>query len=385
MSGLLRHALLIPALVALAAPGLRALDLRDYKETRQLLVGIVSAQVTPAHSLRVKSPSDGRLFLRLPGNRGTILPAGTVWAEFDPERTALEREAITLARTLLEKKERPRLQLDTDREALDLADKRAETARQLRMFQRILDDPELAGFYLESPDAGDDRAQLGQTMERLRRQLDLMDAVLAYAGTEQHIEAESRVLDIKLRQHELDLKQREEDKRLAMPFDGEITLLIERPADDDTPVRTQLGDELALIQDYSAVRARFVVKRPELRAIAPETLHLRVSAGAVPLTAAFESRLIEETGGREELVYRFRFQDKDRATARPLAGGSLTARLYANLPQPARIIPKLDLVLAEPEAFREGDWHVGLAAALPGATLLAIGETELAVVPPAAR
>lgn len=372
---------LVLFLCAPTAPCLLALDPYAYKESRQLLVGLISAQVTPIRSLRVKSPSEGRLRLHLPRLPGAIVPAGTVWAEFDPERTALEREALTLARTLLDNKERPRLRLDTDRDALDLADKRAETARQLRMFQRILDDPELAGFYLESPDSGDDRPHLEETMTRLRRQLELMDAVLAYAGTENHIETETRILEIKLRQHELDLRQREEDKRLAMPFDGEITLLVDRPAGDDATLRAQLGDELALLQDYSVVRARFAIKRAELRALAPETLQLRINAGARPMSAAFDSRLIEDTGGREELVYRFRFRDEDRLAARSLAGGAVPARLYADLPQPARIIPKLDLVLDSPDAFREGDWHAGIAVALPGAQLLAIGETELAVIP----
>src|SRR5690606_34219779 len=114
---------------------------------------------------------------------------------------------------------------------------------------------------------------------------------IAYAGTDEHLETESRVLDLKLRQHELDLERREEEKRLTMPFDGEVTLLVERPA-DDRPLRIDTGVELALIQDFSVLQARVVIKRPEWRLIPTSALRLNIRTGLGSLGADFEkSRL----------------------------------------------------------------------------------------------
>lgn len=376
------HIAIALALLGGALP-LRALDLTAYKQSNQILLGTVTAEVAPVGSLRLKSPASGLLHLRLPRERRAPLAAGTVWGEFDPERTRLEREALTLARALLDKKEQPRLRLDLTRDALDLTEKRSELTRQIGMFEQILADPDLSDYYLASgPAAGDTRSrdEIKTLVTRLRSQIELLDLAIAYAGTDEHLETESRVLDLKLRQHELDLERREEEKRLTMPFDGEVTLLVERPA-DDRPLRIDTGVELALIQDFSVLQARVVIKRPEWRLIPTSGLRLNIRTGLGSLGANFEKSRLDSVSGREELVYIFRFTPEDASTARSLVGGGITSSLTASLGEPVRIVPKLKLVLDDPEAFRDGDWQTGLVKTHPGARLIAIGETELAIAP----
>ncbi len=362
---------------------LQAFDLNSYRESRQISVGVLNVEVLPARSLRLKSPSGGSLHLHQPERPGIPLAAGTLWGEFDPERTKLEREAITLARTLLEKKQQPKAALDLAREAAELVERRSELVRQSGMLQRIIAEPELAQLYLEdnrADSATNPTEEITALLARLKTQTELIDAVLAFSGSDEDFQIEARVLELKLIQQELDLKDRESEKRLTMPFDGELTLLPRRPS-GDKPLRIQLGEDLALIQDFSIIRARLVMKRPEWRLIPTGQLFLRINAGVRPLVARFDRSLLEEVNGREELVYYFNFAEADRPSARSLIGGGLTARLYAELPQPARIVPKLDLVIAHPDAFREGDWTAGLSAALPESQLMVIGDTELAITP----
>jgi hypothetical protein len=122
------------------------------------------------------------------------------------------------------------------------------------------------------------------------------------------------------------------------------------------------------------------IRRPEWRVVDPSRLQLRYSVrGRPPLAATFQRSVLQENLGRDELVYIFQFADAHRAAARPLAGGQVALQLVLQLNEPVRIIPKIDLMLAAPAAFRDQGWEAGAAAALPGARLLAIGETHLAL------
>jgi hypothetical protein len=60
----------------------------------------------------------------------------------------------------------------------------------------------------------------------------------------------------------------------------------------------------------------------------------------------------------------------------------LSCELWLGLAQPARIVPKLALVLHEPGAFQNRHWSEGIAQMLPGAQVLVEGQTDLAILPP---
>jgi len=61
----------------------------------------------------------------------------------------------------------------------------------------------------------------------------------------------------------------------------------------------------------------------------------------------------------------------------------VSAQLVLALEARARLVPKIELALADPQGFREGGWAAGVAKLFPGARMIAIGETEIAVVPAA--
>ena len=366
----------------LVVPAFAAFDPSKYPESSELTLATLPADVQPIRSARIKSPTDGLLSLRLPAP-GERLPEGTIWGEFDPERLKLETEVVSLARALYTEKEKPKLSLELARNAAELTERRAELERQGDMLARIADDPALAELYAGESSGGASREEVAALSKRLRTQLVLIDEVLRYAGTPRENQLEQRALELKLQAQELELNRRLHEFRLSMPFDGELSLIPPAPP-EGKPLRIPLGVELALIQDFSAIQARVPIRRPEWRIADTSRLQLRYSdRGRRNLAAGYQRSLLKENLGREELIYVFQFADADLAAARSLSGGQILMQLILSLEERARIIPKIDLILASPAAFREGGWESGVASVIPGARLLALGETHLAVVVPA--
>lgn len=362
-----------------------AFDFSKYPEATELVLASLPADVQPIRSIRVKSPTEGLLTLRLPPP-GTRLPEGAIWGEFDPERLKLESEAVSLARALFDEKEKPKLRLELARNAADLAERRAELDRQVGMLTRIASDPTLAELYAsESSADGHESGNVAALAERLRAQLTLIDDLLRYIGTPRENELELRALELKLKSQEIEVARRLQEFRLVMPFEGELAL-IPPPPPNGKPLRMTLGADLAFIQDFSTIQAAVPIRRTEWRLIDPERLQLRYSNRGRPgITARFQRRFHKDNFGREELYYLFEFPSDRRAEARALAGGQVTMQLVLGLDETVRVIPKIDLILAAPDVFRDDGWDAGVEAVIPGARLLARGETHLAVAAPVSK
>jgi len=359
------------------AVSLAAFDLRRYPLADEIVLGTITAEVKPARHLRLKAPSTGQLHLRLPPTNRP-LAKGTVWAELDPARLNLERRAFALARALLEAKEEPALRLEQTRARADLTERLDELERQSTMLRKLLKEPELGELYLADQDAAGGTDKVRYMLTQLDHQARLLREVLAFVGTPKQEELELQALRLKLEQQEIELDRRERDSRFIMPFDGELTLVPPLPPPGE-PLIIESGMDLARIQDFSRVDARVVIKRTEWRLLDPSRVRLRVNAGSEVLFADFSRALAEEIFGREELVYYFTFRPEQRTAARALVGGQISAQLLAVLPQSARLVPKLDLALANPDLFRNADWDVAVAQLIPGARVILHGDTHLAI------
>jgi hypothetical protein len=365
-----------------AGPAAAALRLESYPLSHELVLGTVPVEVQPARFQKVKAPLSGPLHLRLPA-AGTRLAQGALWAEFDPARGELERAAFDLARELLAEKEIPQFRLDQSRTRAELADKLGELERQSALLAKIVREPALAALYLDEEGRAGGLDQARYLLTQLEQQARLLRTVLAYTGTPRQEELELGVLRLKLSQQELELQRRADASRLTMPFAGEIVLIPPAPPDGE-PLAVEAGMDLAWLQDFSQLNLRVPVRRAEWRLLPAAQLTVRLDTGATGprVTAAFFRSLTEEVHGREELVYYFTLAADQSTPARALVGGQLSAQLITALVEPARLVPKLDLVLADPAAFRAGGWAGGLATLLPGARLVGVGETHLAIIAP---
>jgi hypothetical protein len=360
------------------AATLLALDLRRYPLSDEIILGTTNAEVRPARYLRLKAPATGQLHLKLPA-AGRTLAKGEVWAELDPARLDLERRAVALARALLTAKDEPTLRLEQARQRADLTERLDELERQAAMLRKLLDDPELSKLYLAEQATAGSSDKIREMLTQLDRQSGLLREVLVFVGTPRQEALELQALHLKLEQQEIELDRRERDSRLMMPFAGEITLVPPRPPAGD-PLYIESGMDLARLQDFSSVAARTVIKQTAWRLLDPARLKMRVVAGREVLNASFTRSLTEEIFGRDELVYYFTFDSGQTAAARALVGGQISVQLLAILPQPARLVPKLDLALANPELFRTAGWDAAVAHLIPGARVIQHGDTHLAII-----
>jgi len=367
-----------------AAPGLLAFDWERYPLASEMVIGTVTVEVQPVRQIRIKAPASGLLHLHLPPP-GTRLNKGTVWAELDPARLALERLAVNLARDLLIEKEEPALRLEHARTRAELTDRLDELRRQIAMLEQFIHQPDLAELYLNesSPAASADepaaREKIQTALDQLIRQTELLTQILDYAGTPRQDDLEITALRLKLEQQQLELDRRTRDSQLVMPFDGEITLLPPQPPAGE-PLYIENGMDLARLEDFSRVSARAVIRQTAWRLLPPLDLSLQLPSATGDLRGRFSRGLVEETFGRDELVYYFSFTAQQIRQVRPLIGGQVSAKLIAQLSQPAYLIPKLALVLADPEIFSHREWTEAVPLLIPKARVLLQGETHLAIV-----
>ncbi len=376
----MKFVLLLSAWSLVAIGHLSALSLDAYPRQSEIVLGTVVAEIRPARAQRIKAPASGLLHLTLP-SAGKPIEAGVLWGEFEPARSRLEREAFDLAREVFEGREKPGLALEQARARAELADRLDEIQRQATMLGKIIADPELAGLYLSGEDKPADTTAVRAMRERLQQQEELIREVLTYVGSADQARVETRLLELKLLQQALDLKRRDEETRLRAAFPGELTL-IPPPPPAGTPLRVESGSDLALLQDFSSLQARVVIRRAEWRLADAPALRVRIGAGVRgSIQASYLRGLVEEVNGREESVYYFHIPEEKRTEARTLAGGQVSAVLVSTLPQPAHLVPKLDLALADPALFREAGWAGGVARLFPGARVLMIGETAVAIAP----
>jgi hypothetical protein len=63
-----------------------------------------------------------------------------------------------------------------------------------------------------------------------------------------------------------------------------------------------------------------------------------------------------------------------------LIGANNQCDLWADLSEAARIVPKLAVILHQPDAFQSRNWNSGVSSTFPGARLLLEGQTDLAIV-----
>jgi hypothetical protein len=163
-----------------------------------------------------------------------------------------------------------------------------------------------------------------------------------------------------------------------MPFPGKLTVSV--PLTEGVvnyPVNA--GQELGIARDVSSIRVRVAMENVAWTALPTDRLKVFVRSGGLSLAARFSYQKIERVQNREESAYYFEFaRDKADAAAR-LIGANVSCDLWIDLPEPARVVPKLAVVLHQPDAFQTRGWATALAATFPGSKLIVEGQTDLAI------
>ncbi|MFO1498472.1 MAG: hypothetical protein U1G07_08790 [Verrucomicrobiota bacterium] len=351
-----------------------------FPAVQRMRLATLPCQLLPKSSISIYSPMVGvlRVYATQPQ---TNLAANVVWGEFEPAMFKAEAEAIDQAKAKLEEREHLQLELELPKEQLRMEKEFEEARRQLALLQLLSTNKDLARAALKFA-AGTENGLRPEAVTNAQTELGLLTRSLDYLRA-----TNLAVLGIDLagqrsewERRKLEFERRQAQARLKMPFRGQLTINLPLTEGvEEYPVNT--GQELAVARDLSLIRLRVALSNPAWAGVSPERLVaiVRLPNGS-DLTATFAFQKIERVQLRDESVYYFQFPPERSAGAARLMGTDVTCELWWSLPQPARVVPKLSLVLQQPAAFQGRDWAQGVGVAWPGASVLIEGQTDLAIV-----
>ena len=349
----------------------------SYPEMKRMRVAILPCQLQPKSTISIVSPITGMLRVYTNSPQAN-LPANYLWAEFEPEMLVQQEQTLNEQLKRLEDQEELQWEIEYPRMKMKLVEQIESSDRELKMLRMLSTNENLKVFNIGTnrtmrPEA---LARAEESMRLLQQSLTFLEstnlAALGFDPTGQRTEWKRR---------QLDFEQMRRQSRFEMPFDGKLTFSI--PVSEGvTTCRVNLGQEIAVARDVSLVRVRVAMDNVAWTGISPDKLDAVVRSGGQSLRAKFAFQKIEKIQNREESAYYFEFPSDKAAIAARFIGANVTCELWTDLPEPARIVPKLAMVLHRPDAFQNRDWGTAIGSIFPGARLLIEGQTDLAVILP---
>lgn len=361
-----------------SAPAGPAWNWESYPEMRRMRVASLPCQLQPKSTITVLSPISGMLRVYVESPQAH-LPADQLWAEFEPEIFAQEEQTLKEQLARLDDLEKLQWQIEYPRKKMALMDQIEAADRELKVLRLLSTKTNLTTFNIGTNGSTLRPEALAKAEENMR----LLQQSLTYVESTNFaalgFDPSGQRTDWKRRQ--LDFEQRRRQSRFEMPFDGKLTFSI--PISEGvTNCRVNVGQEIAVARDVSLVRVRVAMENIAWTGIAPEKLEAVVRSAGQSFQARFAFQKIEKIQNREESAYYFEFPPEKAAAAARLIGANVTCELWTDLSQPARIVPKLAMVLHHPDAFQNRDWGAAIGSIFPGSRLLIEGQTDLAVIVP---
>lgn len=364
------------------APATPRFSLDTYPRMNKMRLAILPCRVLPRTSMTVNSPFAGQLRLYVDKPQ-TNLAGGLVWAEFEPKILMAESNALADAKARLSERERLIMALDLPRQTLKLAKEMEEARRQLTLLEVLSTNQALLGAGVSLPGMKD-RSLNPQSLVRARQELKVMEENYQYLQNTNlavlGVDLQSQRLELDRRT--LEFERQQTQARFKMPFTGQLNLSLQL-ADGVAEYPVNAGQELAVVRDLSTVMIRLALSDPAWSALASESMSAMVNLpDGRKLEAPFAFKRIEKVQNREDVIYYFQFPADKIASAVRLIGTDVSCELWLGLPENARIVPKLALVMAKPNLFQNRRWNEGLSQLSNGARLLVEGQTDLAIVVP---
>ncbi len=355
----------------------------SYPSVEKMRLASLPCQIQPRTSLTIHAPIAGQLRLYI-DRAQTNLPADFLWAEFEPKSLKMEADELAEAKDKIEERERLFDDVELPKEIIKLNKEIAEAGKQIAILSLLATNAELAQLAINASGLNKDGVLQAGTLQQAKDELALLQRNLKFLST-----TNSAVLGIDLQgarmeweRRQLEFDRREAQSRFKMPFPGQlIATLPLTEGVNEYPVSA--GQELAVVRNLNSILLKVPLEDVSWSGLPTAKLTaVLCQPDGSRLEAPFAFKKLEQFQMREEIFYYFQFPPEEAASAALLLGTAPTCELWLELSQPARIVPKLALVLHEPAAFQNRHWNEGLTQILPGAQVLVEGQTDLAILPP---
>ena len=371
-----------PAASNAAGPMTNRWSWESYPVVEKMRLGILPCRVLPKSSSSINSPQTGLLHLYV-DKQQTNVPTGFVWAEFEPKVLAASEAALKEVEERLNEKEKLLLQLELPKQQIKLGKEIEDAKKQLALAEIFYTNQEAASVAF--PLTGlKDRSLTETNLQRMREELKLMQTNYAYlqATNLAVLGVDIQTPRTELERRRLEFEHQQNQSRFKIPFASQLNIgfpLAEGVF--EYPINS--GQEIAVLRDLSSILLRVALSDASWSALAPEKLKTMISMpDGKRLEAPFAYKRIEKIQQREDVIYYFEFPTNRVNAAARLIGTDLSCELWLTLPERARVIPKLTLVINHPNSFQNRRWNEGVAQLAPGARVLVEGQTDLAIVFP---
>ncbi len=357
-------------------------SIESYPRMNKMRLAVLQCRVLPRTSMTVNSPFAGQLRLYVDKPQ-TNLQSGFVWAEFEPKILEAESNALAEAKSRLAEREKLVLELDLPKQTFKLARDIEEARRQLTLLEVVSTNRALLPAGINFPGLKDKSAN-PENVVRARQELKVMEESYHYLERTNlavlGVDLQSQRMELERRS--LEFERQQTQSRFKMPFAGQLNISLQL-ADGIFEYPVNAGQELAVVRDLSTVMVRLSLSDPAWSALPSESMSAIVNLpDGRKLEAAFALKRIEKVQNREDVVYYFQFPSDKIGSAVRLIGTDVSCELWLGLPETARIVPKLALVMAKPTLFQDRRWNAGLSTLAHGAHVLVEGQTDLAIVTP---
>jgi hypothetical protein len=351
-----------------------------YPRAERMRLASVPCRVLPKTSLNINAPFSGllRLYVDRPN---TNLPAGYVWAEFEPRILEAESNALYEARGKIDERERLLVELELPKQKIELSRKIDDLQRQVRLMKIFATNQNIAGHGAVVTGLKDHSLNQ-EAITRADDELRLAQQTYDYLCKTnlQMLGHDFQTLRSDLQRRQLEFDRQATQSRLKMPLDGQLNPSLQL-AEGVSEYPVNAGQELAVVRDLTTILLRIPLADASWSTLPTERLSAIVRMpNGTRLEAPFAHKKLERVQQREDIVYYFQFPPERSAAAARLVGTEVSCELWLGLMQPAHVVPKLTLVLHQPSAFASRRWNEGLAQLAPGASLLVEGQSDIAVV-----
>jgi len=346
-------------------------------------LGQLACRVIPKASVTINSPFTGLVHVNVDRPQ-TNLPAEFVWGTFEPKLLKAEQTALEEAKRRLDEKEHLSLTLELPKQMLKVAKDMEESQKQVALLEMLTTNralaPALVGLFPLK-----DRSASEESLKAARKELQLLKETYRYLQETNLavLGVDLQVARTELQRRELDFERQQNQSTLKMPFASQLNIsfqLAERVF--DYPVNS--GQELAVLRDLSAIFLRAILSDPSWSTLPTDKLKAVINLpNGTRLEAPFAFKRLEKVQMREDIAYYFQFPTNRTDAAARMMGTDVSCELILILPEPARVIPKLTLVMNLPaSAFQNRRWDEGVKQLDPRAKVLVEGQSDLAIAIP---
>ena len=362
-----------------AAPVVWSWD--TYPTSVNLPIARVDARVQAELSTRFYSPGNGRLKVFV-SRASVALEQGQIWATFSPESLQLGQDMLEARRSALVIRKQTLNEVDLPQKRMEVEKRLREMLRLQEITKRLGDDEAVWKSLAElMPDAG--LAEADRSPAVIDRTVRILTQQLAFLSGDKGADASQdlQIAEVELRQSEIDLQLKRSQYEMRMPFSGELVCNLDlRDGLDEYPVMS--GQLIGIARKDNSLNCEVRMQDGRWLSLPADALFLKIkTSDGGDWELPYSGRRIRDEMRSEVLNYVFKMPSLAVPKLRNNVDSMMTAELVMRLVNPVRIVPKVSLINAYPAAFAAADWSGGVSATWPGARVVAVGTSVVAIDP----